>query len=65
MTELEDFEAMEAETAKELLVSEAMSTLVGHRGGGTEAVNEDVWDAAVEGAETSGSALLENALARR
>ncbi|MEC8597100.1 MAG: SPOR domain-containing protein [Bacteroidota bacterium] len=67
VTELEDFEAMEAGTAKELLnLKEAMLDLLsGIAEGERKAVNEDVWDAVVEGAETSGSAVLEGALARR
>ena len=67
VTELEDFEAMEAGTAKELLnLKEAMLDLLSDIAEGErKAVNEDVWDAAVEGAETSGSNVLQNALARR
>jgi len=67
VTELEDFEAMEAGTAKELLnLKQAMLDLLsGIAEGERKAVNEDVWDAVVEGAETSGSAVLEGALARR
>ena len=67
VTQQEDFEAMEAGTAKELLnLKEAMLDLLsGIAEGDRKAVDKDVWDAAVEGAEMSGSAVLHGSLARR
>ena len=58
---------MAAGTAKELLnLKEAMLDLLsGIAEGDRKAVDKDVWDAAVEGAEMSGSAVLHGSLARR